>query len=302
MSTLRIAHFSDTHVLSLTGVRARRFFNKRWTGAVNLALNRAKHYRVEVFEALLGALVATAPDHTVCTGDLVNLALEPEFERVAEMLRAHFAPEDLTVVPGNHDAYAKDAIAEDLFERYFGQFQGDELGIGAGRYPVTRLRDGLLVIGLDTAIPTRVFMANGRVGTPQVAALRAALAHPEAQARFRLLMLHHPLLPDPSRRLEASRRLDDAADLNAALAACGDRAPHLVVHGHNHAFKRQRVPGTDIPVVQVASASRSGAHNFAEFNVYVVRDGQLVDIERHVHDPETGAFVARDVDGVALAS
>ena len=52
---MRVAHFSDVHVLSLKGTRPRQFLNKRWTGAVNLALNRAKHYRVSVFEQLLAA-------------------------------------------------------------------------------------------------------------------------------------------------------------------------------------------------------------------------------------------------------
>jgi hypothetical protein len=36
----RIAHFSDTHVLSLEGATAREFLDKRATGAVNLAFKR----------------------------------------------------------------------------------------------------------------------------------------------------------------------------------------------------------------------------------------------------------------------
>jgi 3',5'-cyclic AMP phosphodiesterase CpdA len=68
----RIARFSDTHVLSLEGATAREFLDKRATGAVNLAFNRAKQYRVELFEKLLEALVAPRPDHTVCTGDLAR--------------------------------------------------------------------------------------------------------------------------------------------------------------------------------------------------------------------------------------
>jgi hypothetical protein len=35
---MRIAHFSDLHLLSLEGVPARRFLNKRFTGWVNLRL------------------------------------------------------------------------------------------------------------------------------------------------------------------------------------------------------------------------------------------------------------------------
>ncbi len=301
MTSLRVAHFSDTHVLSLEGVRARRFLNKRWTGAVNLALNRARHYRVEVFEALLEAVVAQAPDHVICTGDLVNLALEPEFVRVAGMLRGAFRPDQLTVVPGNHDAYARDAVVEGLFERYFGDFQPDDLGVAGPRYPVTRVLPGLLIVGLSTAIPTPVFMASGRLGAEQVEAMTAAFHADAATDRFRLLMLHHPLLPDPEQRLDVMRRLGDASALIGALRALGPRAPQLVVHGHNHAFKSQRLPGAAMPLVQVASASRFGGRHAAEFNVYVVQDGALTAIERHRHDPQTGRFVPRDPDGVALA-
>ena len=115
----RIAHFSDTHVLSVRGATPARFFNKRWTGAVNLALNRARHYRVDIFERLLDAVVATKPDHVICTGDLVNLALESEFERVLNLLRSRFSPGELTLVPGNHDYYVREAITAGFFENKF---------------------------------------------------------------------------------------------------------------------------------------------------------------------------------------
>ncbi|MCA9539353.1 MAG: metallophosphoesterase [Myxococcales bacterium] len=301
--TVRIAHFSDTHVLSLQGVGPRRFLNKRWTGALNLALNRARHYRVEVFEQLLQTIAELEPDHAICTGDLVNLALEPEFEKVAALLAEVFAPDALTLVPGNHDAYVKEAWDGRLFERHFGAWMPHDLEIGAdGPFPVTRMLEGVAIVGLSSAIPTPVFLANGQVGTSQVAAMRVALRHPEARGRFRLLMLHHPLLREPTRRLEAMRRLDDAEAVIAGIHECGDAAPGLVVHGHNHAFKVQRVPQTDIPLVQVASASRAGNHGRAEFNVYVIDEGRLTAIERHIHAPDEGRFVRCDVGGEPLAA
>lgn len=301
--TVRIAHFSDTHVLSLKGVTPRRFLNKRWTGAVNLALNRSRHYRVEIFERLLDAVVDLGVDHAVCTGDLVNLALEPEFEMVHGLLSSRFSPSELTVVPGNHDYYVKEAIADGLFERHFGDFLPADLELGLARparYPVTRILDEVAIVGLSSAIPTPVFVANGEVGPAQLAGLKVALAHPEARDRFRLLLLHHPLLPEPARRLDTMRRLVDAGAVIDALRSDPDRRPHLVVHGHNHEFKAQAVPGTDIPLIQVASASKAGNRSRAEFNVYVVEDGALARIERHIHDPETGRFVPHDDRGRPL--
>lgn len=303
--TVRIAHFSDTHVLSLKGVTPRRFLNKRWTGAVNLALNRSRHYRVEIFVKLLDAVVDLGVDHAVCTGDLVNLALEPEFEMVRELLASRFAPDALTVVPGNHDYYVKEAISSGLFERHFGEFLPADVDLGLSdgqRYPVTRLLDDVAIIGLSSAIPTPVFVANGEVGPAQLAGLQKALAHPEVRARFRLILLHHPLLPEPARRLDTMRRLVDASAVIGGLRATPESRPHLVVHGHNHEFKAQRVPGTDTPLIQVASASKAGNRSRAEFNVYVIEDGALARIERHIHEPETGRFVPHDADGRPLTA
>lgn len=302
---MRIAHFSDTHVLSLKGVRPRHFLNKRWTGGVNLALNRSRHYRTEIFIRVLEAVSALDVDHAICSGDLVNLALEGEFEMVAGLLRAHFRADQLTLVPGNHDYYVKAAIDAGLFERSFRDFlPGDiDLGLAPGRrYPVTRLLDEVAVIGLSSAIPTPVFVANGEIGREQLAGLQVALAHPEARRRFRLVMLHHPLLPEPARRLDTMRRLVDAPAVIGTLRASPATRPHLVVHGHNHEFKQMAVPGTETPIIQVASASRAGNRSRAEFNVYVIEDGALARIERHIHDPVSGAFTACDTHGRPLAA
>jgi UDP-2,3-diacylglucosamine pyrophosphatase LpxH len=69
----------------------------------------------------------------------------------------------------------------------------------------------------------------------------------------------------------------------------------LVVHGHNHVYKSQLLPGTRTPVIQVASGSRHSTGHMAEFNVYVVENGRLAAIERHVFDPEVDAFVSAHV-------
>jgi 3',5'-cyclic AMP phosphodiesterase CpdA len=300
MTTLRIAHFSDTHVLAVRGSSPARFLNKRVTGAINLALNRAKHYRVEIFERLLAAISDADVDHTICTGDLVNLALEPEFDRVQGMLAEAFPDDALTLVPGNHDYYARDAVEAGLFERYFGRWQPRDIEVGEGAYPVVRLRDGLAVVGLSTGEATPVFMATGTIGDRQLGALSTILRREELKDRFVVLALHHPLLPDPSRPLDRMRRLTDADRLVSALWDARKRPPGLVIHGHNHEFLRQAVPGTGIPLIQVASGSRLHGERVAEFNVYVVEDGTLTGIERHVLDPEKLVFNARGEDGTPI--
>jgi 3',5'-cyclic AMP phosphodiesterase CpdA len=298
VTTVRIAHFSDTHVLSLEGVGPKRFLNKRWTGAVNLALNRSRHYRVDIFERLLKAVTAAEPDHSVCTGDLVNLALEPEFVRVSEMLQATFEPEDLTLIPGNHDYYVKEAVDSRLFETFFGRYQTYDLGPqSASGYPVARLLDEVAIVGLNSAIPTPVFLATGTVGEAQLNAFEEVMDDERIGDRFRLMLIHHPLLPEPNRRLDSARKLLDADQVIASLNSLQAKGPDLIVHGHNHEFKRMAVPGCGTPIIQVGSASRAGSKHVAEFNVYVIEDKELKAVERHMHDPSTHEFVRSDEFG-----
>ncbi len=298
MTELRIAHFSDTHVLSLTGARPLDFANKRATGAVNLAFNRAKQYRVEVFARLLEAIGRLDVDHTICTGDLVNLALPAEFERVRGMLAAQFAPDDLTVVPGNHDVYQRDAAREARFETAFGDYMPQAVSrpVDGARYPVVRLLPGLAIVGLSTAVPTPAFMATGTVGPAQLKTAAQIFSSPELGDRFRLVMLHHPLLPDATRPLDPMRRLTDAP---AAVDVLRAGRPDLVVHGHNHVFVRNRLPGTDVPLIQVAAGSRRKAGHMGEFNVYRLAEGRLQAITRHIYDEGRDAFLPHDEWGCA---
>jgi 3',5'-cyclic AMP phosphodiesterase CpdA len=303
MTQLRIAHFSDTHVLSLKGVGVREFLNKRMTGAVNLAFNRAKHYRVEVFEQLLDAVLAVNPDHSVCTGDLVNLALEPEFIRVRELLTDRFDSTQLTLVPGNHDYYTKGAVQEGLFEHYFQEYLPQDLEATptpTSPYPITRNLGDVVIVGLSSAIPTPSFMATGEIGDEQRNQLQTLLTHPASKNAFKLLMLHHPLFAEPTRRFDHARRLKDAEGLINTIDVADDH-PDLVIHGHNHEFKRQALPNTQVPVVQVGSASRAGKKR-AEFHIYVIEDQILVRVERHIHQPETGLFIPHSEDGTPLSA
>ena len=65
---MRVAHFSDLHLLSLEGARLLDFANKRWIGGLNLLANRGRHYHTEVFEALVRDVNQQGVDHCICTG------------------------------------------------------------------------------------------------------------------------------------------------------------------------------------------------------------------------------------------
>ena len=108
---MRIAHFSDLHVLSLDGVSPHRFLNKRITGYANLRLKRGHVHHPRLVRAIAREVKRCRVDHVVITGDLTNLALEQEFEAVHRLLHEELGlpPGDVSIIPGNHDLYTRGA-------------------------------------------------------------------------------------------------------------------------------------------------------------------------------------------------
>lgn len=246
MQPFVLAHLSDPHLSPLPRPRLHHLVGKRAFGYVNWRRNRHRVHRSDVVEALIKDLQAQHPDHVAVTGDLVNIALPDEILAAAAWLRSIGAPDRVTMVPGNHDAYVASALPQ--FDRAWGDFMVGDAHSHAGRFPFLRRRGPLALIGVSSAVPTAPLMATGRIGEQQLAALEALLARLDDDC-FRILMVHHPLT---SKRRYA--RMIDAERLAGVLRHHG---VDLVLHGHDH---RNTVIFTDgpkrpIPVVGVSSAS-----------------------------------------------
>src|SRR6185369_9195904 len=107
MAAFTLAHLSDPHLGPLPLARLRDLAGKRAFGYLNWTRNRHKFHRRDVLDALVSDMQAQAPDHIAITGDLVNLALEAEFAPSRAWLESVGAPDRVTVIPGNHDAYVR---------------------------------------------------------------------------------------------------------------------------------------------------------------------------------------------------
>src|SRR3954454_22503963 len=108
MAAFTLAHLSDPHLAPLPAPSLRELVGKRVTGYLHWTRTRHKIHRREVLDALVADLRAQRPDHIAVTGDLVNIALEAEFAPARAWLQSVGAPELVTAIPGNHDAYARD--------------------------------------------------------------------------------------------------------------------------------------------------------------------------------------------------
>ncbi len=245
---MRIAHCSDIHLLSLKGVRWLDWASKRWIGGLNLLTSRSRHYDARVFEAMVEDFNRTGVDHVVCTGDVTNVALEPEFRFAFDFFeRIQIGPSEVTVIPGNHDAYV--ARGGELFSRIFAAYhRGDDdwQWEDEDPWPVVRVRNGVAIIGLSTSLQTPWFTAWGRIGTKQLERLRRVLCDPRLAGHYRLVLLHHPAAGRRARR--RSRGLRDWRAFGDLLAEVG---ADLVLHGHEHLDMAEAVSGPDDAIIHV---------------------------------------------------
>lgn len=287
---MRIAHFSDLHVLALDGVGPERFLNKRLSGYLNLRLKRHHIHRTGYVRTIAREMKRAAVDHVVVTGDLTNLALETEFEAVRELLEDDLGllPSQVSVVPGNHDLYTRGAMRGRRFVKYLSAYVESDLDVATGKdlqvFPFVRLRGPVAIIGLSSAVPRPPFMAAGKLGVPQLDALSRLLEHPEVRSRTPVLLLHHPVHIPSSRSKALLEGLHDARELAKRLAGLEHG---LVLHGHLHRRIHQ-VLKTDRGELQAIGATSASLHHehesrMAGFNLYEFDDGgALVKTEAHV--------------------
>lgn len=259
-----LAHLSDPHLTSLSGVRPAALLNKRLLGYLSWLRRRRRLHDPRLLAALLEDLAAVRPDHVAVTGDLTHLGLPDEFQQAARWLERVGLPERVMVVPGNHDSYVATPWRE-TFRAWAPYLAGDE-GAVAGEYPCLRVRGGVALIGLSTARPSVPFLAVGSLGPRQVAALDRILEETGRRGLLRVVLLHHPPLPGS---IAWRKRLTDAGRFGEVIARQG---AELILHGHAHvAMEGELVAGTrTIPVFGVPSASDSGSdpRRSARYHLY----------------------------------
>ena len=104
-----LAHLSDPHLGPLPAPRLRELLGKRATGFINWRRKRHLIHRGDVLARIVADLKAQAPDHIAVSGDLVNISLPGEYLPALTWLSSLGPPDDVTLVPGNHDVYIRGA-------------------------------------------------------------------------------------------------------------------------------------------------------------------------------------------------
>jgi 3',5'-cyclic AMP phosphodiesterase CpdA len=279
MSAFTLAHLSDPHLAPLPAPSLRELIGKRATGYLHWTRTRHKIHRREVLDALVADLRAQRPDHIAVTGDLVNIALEAEFAPARAWLQSVGTPDHITIVPGNHDAYAR--ATQGRFAEIWGHYLRGDGALTADpiTFPFVRRRGPLALIGVSSAVPTPPFSATGWLGQAQRDALDGILSQLSTEPAFRVLLIHHPLRSD-----SRHKRLTDSDELLALLKRHG---VELILHGHDHIHSTMWFDGPNgrIPAVGAPSASAiaHGHYPAAAYNLFSIeRDGDAWRCEQTV--------------------
>ncbi|MBY0561749.1 metallophosphoesterase [Hyphomicrobium sp.] len=261
--TFTLAHFSDVHLPPVFGSRWQYWNAKRVLGYLNWLRKRRRVHQGEIADKLIADATALRVGHIVITGDLINLGLPSEYEAALDWLKSIDSPENVTVIPGNHDIYS--SLYGDPGVARWAEYMGGENDTLA--FPFVRRVGPIALIGLNSAVETPPFFASGRVGAHQLEITGEQLTALGEEGIVRVVLIHHPPLPNlaPPRRA-----LSDAAHF-AHLLERGDA--ELVLYGHNHKTRVDwlRSRTKSIPVVGVASASAAVTHGeepLASYNLF----------------------------------
>lgn len=266
-----LAHISDPHLTSLAGIELSQLLNKRIVGYLFWLRKRRFIHRREIINSLVDDLHTVRPDHIVVTGDLTHLGLPMEYVEARQWLDSLGSPDQVTVIPGNHEAYwGKNWFEKcSMWEPYLKSDPDPDIVRTANFFPSLRICGKVALIGLCSARPSLPLLATGSLGQEQLAGLEILLQQMGDRGLMRVVLIHHPPLPGMEKRRKC---LTDSPLLTAVLQRCG---AELVLHGHRHVatFTGLQTPAGMIPVIGVPSASahNSDPEHCAKYNIYQIK-------------------------------
>jgi 3',5'-cyclic AMP phosphodiesterase CpdA len=194
---------------------------------------------MDTMPAVLERVREVRPDHILITGDLTTTSLEEEFRAAAHSLfELDNDPAKLTIIPGNHDRYTRQAARDKLFEKYFGRY------VPSGEYPCLKwLAPDLAILALDACRPTKI-SARGTITQEQIAHAQELLNGAAPELQRLLIACHYPAALPAGIPDTRGHGLRGSEHLRRFLAR---QAPHLYFHGHVHkawAFAPDELPRT----------------------------------------------------------
>ncbi len=252
-----LAHLSDPHLAPLPRPSVGELASKRLTGYLNWLRKRRAIHRSDALEAIVRDLRRERPDHIAVTGDLVNIALSAEIENARRWLDELGAPADVTLVPGNHDAYVEAADA--LRGRHWAPYMAGDAAEGAAS-PLHSAQHGAVspspsVRGEGASPPAGALEAQTPGKAPSPGAQGRADLAPHAErgadigAAFPFLRVRGPValigvstaVPTPPFMATGMLGAPQIARMTAQLAGAAAQFRVVLIHHPPHVPPKSRI-------------------------------------------------------------
>jgi len=270
---MRVLHVSDVHVsVPLWEMPWHQMLNKRFIGAMNLALRRGRHFAGarRKLAQLAEFCSEQDVDLVVATGDYTALGTAPELAAAREAVQGLTTRRyGYVTVPGNHDIYLRDVVRERRFERYFGDFLRSDLPeycVDDGPWPLVRLcGDNVAVVAVNSARPNpEPWRSSGAIPAAQLVALESLCRDPRLAGRFIFVATHYA-----PRRADATpdHRAHGLENSDEFLAACAGLAQGAILHGHIHRRFQLALPQLRARIFGAGSATCEGREGLWLFDV-----------------------------------
>lgn len=261
---LRIAHFSDVHLVS---PRERLRIPMRMASAGRPLDAEGIAGRARRLAQAFAEAKTQRADHVIVSGDLTEYGTPAELELFAEIaLASGIAPDRVTLIPGNHDRY-DDA----------GSFRAALAGplrpfaANAPRLPgqLTDLGEAV-IFPVDVTKHQNVIDSSGLVREDDARALASRIADEGLRAKALVLVVHHPPFrhANPAwHRINGLHRQERVLDL-----ALRSENVH-VVHGHLH--RMMASPIGDVPRARVFGVAAVVNERGPRVRIFEVDGGAL---------------------------
>lgn len=259
----QIAHLSDLHLLE-EGHEARRGAERRRLTYISLGRPYDPQARRKRAAAALSASKRSGADHLVVTGDLTEDGLASQFTILAELLDASgWVPERVTLIPGNHDAYAGGGAWEIALAGPLAAYRATSTLSAPVRLA------GMIILPLSTSLAQHYTRSSGGLAAGALASVEEAAAESRRSGEALVLAMHHPPRRNPLLPLQWIDGFRDHAALGTVLGA----HDHLhVLHGHTHLAADYAVRPGAAPRIFSTEAVVDGA---APLRLYRARHGRL---------------------------
>ena len=213
------------------------------------------YFEPNLLERAISEVNDLRPDIVVCSGDLTTFGFRHEYQLAREYVN-RIECDSLVVVPGNHDSRNVGYVH---FEEHFGK-----------RNSVLR-KEGVTIVAVDSTEPD---LDNGQVGRGRYAWIEEQFAD---EARLRIFVLHHHLLPVPGTGRERNV-VYDAGDVLECLQRAG---VHLVLSGHKHVPYAWRLENLFVVNTGTVSSLRLRGNTRPCYNVIEVSGSHVAVWRQH---------------------